>query len=171
MAITLTPKKARFFLYAAFTKPGQEQQPPLLQTLLALPISPSLRFRLNVLRRNLEAALAPFDAQARSLWEAYEATITDEDATPDDAAQAPEEKKPKPKPEPKAEPKAEDKADKAEAKKKLDEDLDELDNTEFQFTGKLVLSSQLDDMPPAAADFFSVPGVMEEWFQPFVIDD
>lgn len=169
MAIKLTPEKARFFLFASVASPGQGAQSTLLQTLLSFPLHPTLRYRLNVLRRNLESSLRPFDEQAKELYDAYVMSTTEEsEGEPAAAATTGRRKKA-------AEPTSQDGdgvdeggSAQDEAKKKFEDDIAELSKTEFDFTGKLIPVSLLDGLPEESFDFFAIPGVMEDWLMPFV---
>lgn len=165
MTTKFTPAEVRFFLNASIKDQNGEQQPPLLNRLLSFKIPLDLRYRLEVLQRQLEAMMKPVESEIRDLYAAFQAAIPEEKGKGEEGEN-----------EEGAAPEPEDKdaaAARAEAEKKFKEDLDQIDNRPVEFTGKLILATQLVDpkMPPDADEFLSIPGVMRDWLAPFTIDN
>ena len=144
MTTKFTPAQIRFFLNASLSNPEGQRQATLLDQFLGFALPAGLRYRIEVLRRNLASSMAPVDAQVKEMYEAYRAAAGDGEG---------------------------DEEEGAEAKRKLDEDLKEIDGRPIEFTGKLILATQLLEIPSDALAFLSVPGVMGEWLGPFTIDN
>ena len=50
-------------------------------------------------------------------------------------------------------------------------DLDEIDKRPIEFTGHLILATQLEKLSDEVAEFLSIPGVLGEWLFPFIEDN
>lgn len=159
MTTKFTPAQVRFFINASIKDESRDQQPTLLNRLLGYKIPLDLRYRLEVLQRQLESMMKPVEVEIRDLYAAFQAAVPEkekgETTEPDgeeDAAAA---------------------TAKAEAEKKFQADIEEIDNRPVEFTGKLILATQLVDpkMPPEADAFLSIPGIMRDWLAPFTIDN
>ena len=161
MTTKFTPAQVRFFLNASIKDESQEQQPTLLNRLLGYKIPLDLRYRLEVLQRQLESMMKPVEVEIRDLYAAFQAAVPEKEKKEDEAA------------EPDDEEDAAAATAKAEAEKKFRADIEEIDNKPVEFTGKLILATQLVDpkMPPEADAFLSIPGIMRDWLAPFTIDN
>ena len=159
MTTKFTPAQVRFFLNASIKDESQGQSPTLLNRLLGYKIPLDLRYRLEVLQRQLESMMKPVEVEIRDLYAAFQAAVPEKEKN-DDA-------------EPDAEEDAAAATAKADAEKKFKADIEEIDNRPVEFTGKLILATQLVDpkMPPEADAFLSIPGIMRDWLAPFTIDN
>lgn len=146
MKTQFTPEQILFFLNAAFLKAGEEQQPTLLARLLAYKLPVDFRYRLEVLQRQLIAAIKPAQEEKRDLYDAYRSTLAVVEGDEDEDA-------------------------KSDAAIKLEADLAKVDSTPIEFTGKLILATQLEKLSDEVSEFLSMPGVMGQWLFPFIEDN
>lgn len=181
MTTKFTPAQVRFFLNASLkTETDDGSQPTtLLEQFLSFNLPQDLRYRILAMKRRLISDMAPIEAQIKDIYESYQAAVAEDADASDDAGKG-DGTKAKAKAEAKAEGKVEDEAAaeakaKAEAKRIFDEDLKKLDNTPFEFGGKLILATQLaNDETPLPADalaFLAIKGILEEWLMPFTVDN
>ena len=149
MAIKLTPAQIRFFLNASITTPDGEPQPTLLVKLLAYRLPADFRYRLEVLTRQLISAMKPIETEVKDLYEAHQATLAGIEADDEESKAAAT----------------------TEAEAKLRADLDDIDKRPIDFTGHLILATQLEKLSDEVAEFLSIPGVLGEWLFPFIEDN
>ena len=149
MATKLTPAQIRLFFHASLKVPGSELQPALLERLLAYSLPADFRYRIEVLTRQLISAMKPIDAERQNLYEAYQATLAAAEGDDEETKAAAE----------------------TDAKMKLDADLAEIDKRPIEFTGHLILATQLERLSDDVAEFLSIPGVLGEWLFPFIDDN
>ena len=139
MTTKLTPAQIRFFLNASFSTHEGQGRTTLLDQFLGFSLPAGLRYRIEVLRRNLASSMAPVDVQVRELYEAYQAAIGDDEVGDGEKGGSEEKDSSKSKLKADDSSKKKDEA-KEEAKRKFDEDLREIDNRPIEFTGKLILA-------------------------------
>jgi len=149
MATKLTLAQIRFFFNASLPAPSGEPQPTLLAKLLAFSLPVDFRYRLEVLTRQLISAAKPGEAEMKDLFEAHQATLAGIEAD-DEESKA---------------------AAKTDAEVKLRADMDEIDKRPIEFTGHLILATQLEKLSDEVAEFLSIPGVLGEWLFPFIEDN
>ena len=149
MATKLTLTQIHFFLNASLNAPGGEPQPTLLAKLLAFSLPVDFRYRLEVLTRQLISAIRPAEAEMKDLIEAHQATLAASEGEDEESKTAA----------------------KTDAEMKLRADIDEIDKRPIEFTGHLILATQLEKLSDEVAEFLSIPGVLGEWLFPFIEDN
>ena len=149
MATKLTLAQIRFFLNASLNAPGGEPQPTLLAKLLAFSLPVDFRYRREVLTRQLISAAKPSASEMKDLFEAHQATLAASEGDGEESKAAA----------------------KTDAKVKLRADIDEIDKRPIEFTGHLILATQLEKLSDEVAEFLSIAGVLGEWLFPFIEDN
>ncbi len=168
MTTQFTPNQLRFFLNATLEedqKAASADKPPqtVLERFLQYDLPDDMRYRIGTLKRQIASHLTPIDNQLRTLYESYQEAIAGKGDDATDATDATGTEDP-----------ARAEAI-AEAKRKLDEDIKTLMETPVEFTGTLMLGTQLaypkNPLPDDLRAFLRIPGVEDEWLIPFTLDN